>query len=191
MLLFTQSTRYKGSVIVLAFYMSLVDDENEKSIIEELYKSNKKKMYSIAFSCLRNSQDAEDVVHEAFLVAIEKNKKIFSIPSNKRAPYLDVIVRNMCYSILREDNPVELSGEEDVPMEEVFPEEEAISNMECERLIELINSLPEGQRDAMYLRCRFGFTEAEIATSLSISENAVRNRIYNARKAMKEKLGKD
>ena len=191
MLLFIQSTRYKGSVIVLAFYMSLVDDENEKSIIEELYKSNKKKMYSIAFSCLRNSQDAEDVVHEAFLVAIEKNKKIFSIPSNKRAPYLDVIVRNMCYSILREDNPVELSGEEDLPMEEVFPEEEAISNMECERLIELINSLPEGQRDTMYLRCRFGFTDAEIATSLSISENAVRNRIYNARKAMKEKLGKD
>ncbi len=191
MLLFTQSIRYKGSVIVLAFYMSLVDDENEKSIIEELYKSNKKKMYSIAFSCLRNSQDAEDVVHEAFLVAIEKNKKIFSIPSNKRAPYLDVIVRNMCYSILRENNPVELSGEEDVPKEEVFPEEEAISNMECERLIELINSLPEGQRDAMYLRCRFGFSEAEIATSLSISENAVRNRIYNARKAMKEKLGKD
>lgn len=176
---------------MLAFYMSLVDDENEKSIIEELYKSNKKKMYSIAFSCLRNSQDAEDVVHEAFLVAIEKNKKIFSIPSNKRAPYLDVIVRNMCYSILREDNPVELSGEEDLPMEEVFPEEEAISNMECERLIELINSLPEGQRDTMYLRCRFGFTDAEIATSLSISENAVRNRIYNARKAMKEKLGKD
>ena len=191
MLLFTQSTRYKGSVIVLAFYMSLVDDENEKSIIEELYKSNKKKMYSIAFSCLRNSQDAEDVVHEAFLVAIEKNKKIFSIPSNKRAPYLNVIVRNVCYSIMRKKKPLELSDEADVTAEKYFPEEEAISDIECERLIGLISSLPEGQRDAMYLKCRFGFTDAEIAVSLSISENSVRNRIYNARKAMKAKLDKD
>ena len=81
---------------MLAFYMSLVDDENEKSIIEELYKTNKRKMYSIAYSCLRNHQDAEDAVHEAFLIVIRKNKKIFSLPSNKRAPYLNVITRNLC-----------------------------------------------------------------------------------------------
>ena len=67
----------KGSESVLAFYMSLVDDENEKSIIEELYKTNKRKMYSIAYSCLRNHQDAEDAVHEAFLIVIRKNKKYF------------------------------------------------------------------------------------------------------------------
>lgn len=54
---------------MLAFYMSLVDDENEKKIIEELYNSNKQTMYSIALSCLHNPQDAEDVVcnGQAFL----------------------------------------------------------------------------------------------------------------------------
>ena len=176
---------------MLAFYQSLVDDEKEKSIIEELYKSNKRRMYSIAFSCLHNHQDAEDAVHEAFLIAVEKSKKIFSIPSNKRAPYLNVIVRNVCYSIMRKKRPLELSDEADVTAEKYFPEEEAISDIECERLIGLISSLPEGQRDAMYLKCRFGFTDAEIAVSLSISENSVRNRIYNARKAMKAKLDKD
>ena len=191
MLLFNQSIHNEGSVTVLAFYQSLVDDEKEKSIIEEMYKSNKRRMYSIAFSCLHNHQDAEDAVHEAFLIAVEKSKKIFSIPSNKRAPYLNVIVRNVCYSIMRKKKPLGLSDEADVTAEKYFPEEEAISDIECERLIGLISSLPEGQRDAMYLKCRFGFTDAEIAVSLSISENSVRNRIYNARKAMKAKLDKD
>ncbi len=173
---------------MLAFYMSLVDDENEKSIIEELYKTNRRIMYSIAYSCLHNPQDAEDVVHEAFLVAIKNNKKFFSIPSNKRAPYLDVIVRNLCYSILRNGKPEELTGEEDISEDEANPEEEAISNIEGERLMELISGLPEGQRDAMYLKCRFGFSDEEIATSLSISNSSVRNRLFHARKAMKKKL---
>lgn len=173
---------------MLAFYMSLVDDENEKSIIEELYKTNKRKMYSIAYSCLRNHQDAEDAVHEAFLIVIRKNKKIFSLPSNKRAPYLNVITRNLCYSILRRRKPEELIDEEDVSGEETLPEEEAISNIESGRLIELINSLPEGQRDAMYLKCRFEFSDEEIATALSISNSSVRNRLFHARKTIKKKL---
>ena len=74
MLLFNQSIHNEGSVTVLAFYQSLVDDEEEKNIIAELYRSNKRKMYSIAISCLHSPQDAEDAVHEAFLIAIEKNK---------------------------------------------------------------------------------------------------------------------
>ena len=172
---------------MLAFYMSLVDDENEKKIIEELYNSNKQTMYSIALSCLHNPQDAEDVVHEAFLVAIKKSKKIFSIPFNKRIPFLDVIVRNKCYSVLRRKKLTDSENEEKMTRKEVSPEEIVISDIECKHLIQLLNDLPEGQKDVMYL-IRLGFTTEEIALSLSISENAVRNRIFHARKNIREKL---
>lgn len=172
---------------MLAFYQSLVDDENEKIIIEELYKTNARSMYRIAMSCLNNPQDAEDAVHEAFLIAIEKSKKVFSIPSDKRNPYLNVIVRNVCYSVLRQKVGVASLDEEETVVD-VSDDEDIFSEMECGRLIELINALPEGQRDVMYLKCRFGFTTEEIAVSLSISENAVRNRIFNARKKLREKL---
>jgi RNA polymerase sigma factor (sigma-70 family) len=127
------------------------------------------------------------VVHEAFLVAIKKSKKIFSIPSNKRVPFLDVIVRNMCYSVLRRKKLTDSENEEKITRKETSPEEIAISNIERKHLIQLLNDLPEGQKDVMYL-IRLGFTVEEIALSLSISENAVRNRIFHARKAIKKKL---
>lgn len=173
---------------MLAFYQSLVDDEEEKNIIAELYKSNKRKMYSIAISCLHSPQDAEDAVHEAFLIAIEKNKKIFSIPSNKRGPYLNVIVRNVCYSVLRRKKAVGSIDEEAMSKDKILPEDEVISAEEYEQLLRFLNDLPDGQRDAIYLRCRLGLTMEETALSLSISENAVRNRIFNARKTIRKKL---
>lgn len=51
---------------MLGLYLSLVESEEEKQLIEELYNNNKQVMYNIAFKNLHNSSDAEDAVHEAF-----------------------------------------------------------------------------------------------------------------------------
>lgn len=44
---------------------------NKDNFIEEI-KQNKNQMYTVALSILKNTEDAEDVVQEALLVAYEK-----------------------------------------------------------------------------------------------------------------------
>lgn len=174
---------------MLTFYLSLVEDENDKRLIEELYKSNRQTMYYIAKSCLHNSHDAEDAIHEAFLRAIENIEKLYSIPANKRASYLNVIVRNVSYGIYKRKNSSDLTADdEDIISNDISPEEEALSNIEYENLVQLIKGLPDGQKDVMYLKYCLGFTTEEIASALSISSNAVNNRLFKAKNNLRKQF---
>ena len=45
----------------------ILETDADKSLFEELYKKYKARMYKYAYSILHNKEDAEDVVHQAFL----------------------------------------------------------------------------------------------------------------------------
>ena len=52
-------------------YLAMIDSYADKSKFEILYSEYKNLMYYTANRILRNSSDAEDVVHQAFLKVIE------------------------------------------------------------------------------------------------------------------------
>ncbi|MFR2290204.1 MAG: RNA polymerase sigma factor, partial [Butyricicoccus sp.] len=52
-------------------YLAMIDLDTNKSKFEILYSEYKNLMYYTANRILRNSSDAEDVVHQAFLKVIE------------------------------------------------------------------------------------------------------------------------
>ena len=52
-------------------YLAMIDSDADKSKFEILYSEYKNLMYYTANRILRNSSDAEDVVHQAFLKVIE------------------------------------------------------------------------------------------------------------------------
>ena len=52
---------------MLLYYLSLVDTEEEKSKLENLYYEYKALMKYIAFNILGDNGLAEDAVHEAFI----------------------------------------------------------------------------------------------------------------------------
>lgn len=171
---------------MLGLYLSLVESEEEKQLIEELYNNNKQVMYNIAFKNLHNSSDAEDAVHEAFLRAIKNIEKISHIPSNKQQAYLNVIVRNVSVDMFNKkiDN---LSLDEDTEIyDDVILEDEAIGNVNHDLLVKFILSLPQGMRDVLYLKYFLLMTNKEIERSLNISSSALRNRLFTARKKIKD-----
>lgn len=170
---------------MMSVYLSLIETDKEKSLIEELYDKNKQTMYSIAFSNLHNRADAEDAVHEAILRAINQIDKISQISSDKQCTYLNVIVRNISFDMFnrRVNN---LSLEEDAEIyDQTVLEDQAIGNVNYDSLVEYIRSLPQGMRDALYLKYCLDFTNEEIEQSLNISPCALRNRLYAARKKIK------
>ena len=52
---------------MLAFYMSFIDDDDDREKFEIIYNEYRKRMVSTAYSILRNHEDAEDAVHDTFI----------------------------------------------------------------------------------------------------------------------------
>lgn len=61
---------------MLSLYLSMVETDEQRTFIEELYKNYERKMYGVAFGILHNKHDAEDAVHSAFIRIIENVEKI-------------------------------------------------------------------------------------------------------------------
>lgn len=52
---------------MIAMYMSFIDSEDDREKFEIIYHEYRKRMVSVAYSILHNSEDAEDAVHETFI----------------------------------------------------------------------------------------------------------------------------
>lgn len=75
--------------------LAVLESDAQRNELSEIYESNKKTFYMIAFSKLHNAQDAEDAVQEAFLAVVKRPEIFFGIPANKRVSYINVIIRNI------------------------------------------------------------------------------------------------
>lgn len=80
-----------------------------------------------------------------------------------------------------------LSLDEDTEIyDDVILEDEAIGNVNHDLLVKFILSLPQGMRDVLYLKYFLLMTNKEIERSLNISSSALRNRLFTARKKIKD-----
>lgn len=62
----------KRGSIMLALFLTYLDDENDKILFEEMFYSYRKQMLSFSISILKNKDDAEDAVHNVFLHIAQK-----------------------------------------------------------------------------------------------------------------------
>lgn len=83
----------KGDFIVLLFYLSLLDTEEEKSKLEKLYYQYKALMKYIALDILKDYSMADDAVHEAFIKLIRHLDGIDEIDSRKTKAFIVIVIR--------------------------------------------------------------------------------------------------
>ena len=79
-------------------YLAMIDSDADKSKFEILYSEYKNLMYYTANRILRNSSDAEDVVHQAFLKVIEILDTISSPRCHKTRRVVDSAQKSTRYS---------------------------------------------------------------------------------------------
>lgn len=152
-------------------YLAMIDSDADKSKFEILYNEYKNLMYYTANRILRNSSDAEDVVHQAFLKVIE---------------ILDTISSPRCHKAL--DLYREKQRRNALPLAEEYigaaPAAEIERLAERDTLAAAIAALPPRYRSVLLLRYDCGYSNAEIADILDTTEPNVRKIIQRA----KEKL---
>ena len=169
--------------------LSLLKTDEERNKLSEFYKKNKKRFFAIAFSKLHNREAAEDAVQEAFLRLTDKPEKFFALPANKQVAFADVIIRNISVDMFKESNKIETVEMTDTVSSEGIElplDEKIVGHISRDELIEFISGLSSSLRDVLELKVVIGLSNREIAQMLSVTENVVRQRLFQARRAITE-----
>lgn len=173
--------------------LAVLKTEEQRNELAEFYKKNKKRLYRIAYSKLHNRESSEDAVQETFLRLATNQEKFFRLNDNERVTFSNVVARNVAVDMYKKINEIDtVEFWENIADDdsENPPEDELLYRFTKEKLIEFVRGLPPLQRDVLYLKAVHGLTIQEIAAKLSVSENVVRQRLFCARKAIKEALRK-
>jgi len=180
-----------------------IEDEQDRSFVDWIYRTYEKKMYVEAFDILKHHEDAQDCVHETV------EKIIDALLDFKAAQDMGslgglvlVTCRNHALNLYKQKarrrRYVQLSTDrENGEYEEVenLPDEAAdvqkivISEETCQYIQTLIGELDERYRSVLLLKSQ-GLDYAQIATLLGITEESARQRMVRGRKQLLEKGGK-
>jgi RNA polymerase sigma factor (sigma-70 family) len=143
--------------------------------------------HNLAKWLLRNEQDAQDVVQEAFLRAFKSFGGFRG--SNGRA-WLLTIVRNTCYTLLKENRVADLT----TPFDEKIhtSDDESVSaatilerSEDAELIREAMDELPAEFREILTLRHQEDLSYKEIADIAQIPPGTVMSRLARARAKLK------
>src|SRR5437773_5047873 len=146
--------------------------------------------HNLAKWLLRNEQDAQDVVQEAYLRAFRSFAGFHG--TNGRA-WLLTIVRNTSYTLLKKSHAVDLTTSFDEEIhatghDSVSPAT-ILEHSEDARLIkEAMDELPAEFREILILRHQEGLSYKEIADIAQIPSGTVMSRLARARAKLKECL---
>jgi len=165
----------------------------DQSAFDEIYK---RCSGHIAFLCSKfcnNKEDAEEVMQDTFVVAFKKSNEL---RGTTLLPYLRKIAVNLCYhkrnKRTRQQEYVVYSQdthEEHAELSADFLPEECLQNKENRtELLQIIERLPQRQREMVYLYYFVDISTDEIARMLNTSTNNVYKTLHTARQTIKRKL---
>jgi RNA polymerase sigma-70 factor, ECF subfamily len=164
----------------------------EARAFEELVRRYLKSAHAVALGVLGNPADAEDVCQDAFLAALEKLDECRD-PARFGA-WLLRIVRNRALNFRerrarREGEPLERLGAGAMAASGDDPAREAERSELRERLLAALAVLPPTQREVVLLHDLEGWPHRDIGELLGTSEGAVRVRLLQARRRLRDVLG--
>jgi RNA polymerase sigma-70 factor (ECF subfamily) len=164
--------------------------KEELKSFEELMLPHLDAAQNLAKWLLRNEQDAEDVVQEAYLRAFKSFGGFHG--SNGRA-WLLTIVRNTAYTLLKKKKAADIATAFDEKIHGAAAESDSpatsLEHIEDAELVrEAMNELPPDFREILVLRHQEGLSYKEIADIAQIPAGTVMSRLARARAKLKEGL---
>jgi len=144
-------------------------------------------MYNVGFRIVNNTEEAEDVLQEAFISAF-KNLDHYRGDATFGA-WLKRIVVNKAINYLKkkrmerfpEDEKWDVKDEAEADEFENFP-------FSVEKVKNAIESLPDGYRTVLSLYLLEGYDHGEIAEIMGITESTSKSQFNRSKKKLKELL---
>ncbi|MGC9348554.1 MAG: RNA polymerase sigma factor [Anaerolineae bacterium] len=163
---------------------------------ETLYDRFKDYVFRVAFSVLRNQDEAEDAVQETFLDVL-KALQDYDVDGPARfETWLYRVAVNRSRMRLRHKRPASAAWDdveerlERLPMPDEDPPERVVLDRErAEKLWDAVDQLPDTHRLPIILRYQEDLSYDEIAQVLGVRLGTVKSRLYNAHKKLQRLLG--
>jgi RNA polymerase sigma-70 factor (ECF subfamily) len=176
----------------------------ERDAYRVLVERYQKRVYNLAYSLLKNREDAADIAQDAFVKAYRSLEGFKGDASFYTWIYR--ITNNLCIDFLRKAGPaakVEYSEEmsDDSSAEAqagvgvlssrlgTNPQRSALRRELAEKMEEALAQLPEKHRAILVLREVDGLSYEELAQVFEIPKGTVMSRLFHARTKMQEILG--
>lgn len=152
-----------------------------------LYDLFKAKLMGLCRRYTRDREEAQDILQEAFIKIFKNFNQLES--SEKLESWMKaIVVRTAINHYHRLKSHAVLFS----PVEEIRNDDRIYSSsmedVSDEYLVSLINGLPDGCRMVFNLFAIEGYSHAEIAEMLSVSEGTSRSQFHHAKYLLKEKL---
>lgn len=182
-------------------YTELVKNAKQKDekAIEKLFELTSQKGYFVALKYLKNKEDAQDILQDAYVSSLTKldqlkdpskyDKWLFQIIANKAKNYL-VKNKPLLFEQLDSDDEDDIQFEETITDDRIeFQPKENTDYQELKHALKnLIDELPEDQRMCLLMYYFEELSINEIAESLELNNNTIKSRLNYARKRIKEKV---
>ncbi len=159
--------------------------ERDRGALEELYYRTSASVYGFALSVLKNTQDAEDVMHDLYLLVWSAAEKYRA--DGKPMAWILTVTRNLCFQKLRE-----YRKRSDIPQEDWEAYVSSNVNMSADDkliLFECLKNLSDEERQVVMLHAVSGFKHREIAKLLRMPLSTVLSKYNRAVKKLQKFYG--
>lgn len=169
----------------------------EESAFAELLNRHKQKVYTTIIMIVKDRYIAEDLLQEAFIKAIDRMKRGVYNEEGKFGPWIARIAYNLAIDHFRKAKRYPTIVTEDgssvfntLEFSESSYEDEQIKADTHQRVRQLIETLPENQKEVLVMRHYAEMSFQEIAETTGVSINTALGRmryaLINLRKKMNE-----
>lgn len=158
--------------------------QGDTQALADLYHSTKSDVYAFALSILKNTQDAEDVLHDCY-VNLYRSAPSYR-PAGKPLAFILTVARNLCLHQFRNrKNSNELPQED---WETCLEHQAGVTPEDKLFLWECMNSLNDEERQIVTLHAVSALRHREIAHMLNLPLSTVLSKYNRAIKKLQKKL---
>ncbi len=165
----------------------------DEKALEEIYSFTRPHIFNMAYSALKNRDDAEDIVQDCYVTVISKLGELKNPESFEK--WLNTLAANKIKDFAKKKKP-DLIGDENCDYIASIAEESTdfIPHRKLERednsetVDKLVSELSEDKRKCIEMHYFDEKSVSEIADELNIPENTVKSRLHQGRKEVGDKI---
>ena len=163
--------------------ISLIEacQRGENKALKKLYDIHSGTMYAICLRYMNNEDEAKDALQEGF-IKVFKNIDKFRFTGSFEG-WLKRIFVNTSIEQIRK-RKVHLDVNEMKGDLQLIDSSSATSTMDAEKMMKLVQQLPEGYRTVFNMFVVDGYSHKEISAELEISESTSKSQLFKARKQL-------
>jgi RNA polymerase sigma-70 factor (ECF subfamily) len=151
----------------------------------QLYQLYAKAMFNVSFRIMRNREEAEDMLQEAFTLAFQKLDS-YRFESGFGS-WIKKIVVNTCLNTINK-RKIELVYCDEIYQNETVQEEEPELKFSTQNVLKAMEYLPDGGRMVFSLYLLEGYDHVEIAQIMGITESTSKSQFMRAKRRIVELL---